>query len=786
MTAHRAARTLLAISTILIPALGAGSLPLALPAAPAAAAPAATAAAPDGTAEPRMGSYDDADFAAEAAALPDALTAAVERDLDLSPEEYLANAAASVDAAAVVDDLESQGVGVVDSRLDGTRLLVGVESEADVAAVEARGAEAVVGTAAEPEDFGASAFEPVEDLSGGSGWLHYNGTGGICSLGFAGYDKASGAARFLTAGHCLLAPSPSGAATQPAYTLRQSSPDSADTAIGTVIGSLLGSSFRYGGSYDSGLVSVTNGALVQKPQTITWGGGAGSPTAGTPVPVYGSTTATVGSAICKSGRTSGWSCGRVLATNYPVMVGGKNKVNSVVTTLCAIPGDSGGPAMTGNYAVGVASSSSFANCRKGATGHSAYFPLSGSTASALTQQSGWELAVALATPKVTPPGTVYRNGALTGTLDHAQTGTTVSLYVDGSATPVATAAMKTGVTGFSLSLAKVAPGTHSYRVVAGSGKWSRSAAATGTVKVLATPSVSRIAGADRYETAVRISQAGFPGKSDVVYLAAGENFPDALSAAPAAAKEGGPLLLTPGRKLAPVVKTELQRLKPAKIVLVGGTGVLSKAVESAVKPLTGKVVRYAGADRYATSRALVSAVFGSGVDRLYIATGATFPDALSAGAAAGASSAAVLLVPGTKPSLDKATTQLIAKLAPTSIRIAGGPGTVSAGIQSALSKQAKSVTRLGGADRYQTSQLVSANAFPSAKEVLVASGTVFPDALAGAVLAAKRTAPLLASRADCLPKGLLSTAAKLGATKVTLLGGTGPLGTRVQALGECG
>ncbi len=99
----------------------------------------------------------------------------------------------------------------------------------------------------------------------------------------------------------------------------------------------------------------------------------------------------------------------------------------------------------------------------------------------------------------------------------------------------------------------------------------------GTVTLEPTPlEFFRISGADRYETAVAISQSIIgPGESaPVVYIVTGAGYADALSAGPAAARDGGVMLLTRPDALPSVIATELDRLDPARIVIVGGTGVV--------------------------------------------------------------------------------------------------------------------------------------------------------------------------------------------------------------------
>ncbi len=99
-------------------------------------------------------------------------------------------------------------------------------------------------------------------------------------------------------------------------------------------------------------------------------------------------------------------------------------------------------------------------------------------------------------------------------------------------------------------------------------------------------SVSRMAGADRYTTAVALSKATFADDSvGTVYVATGRSFPDGLSAGPVAGVRGGPLLLVPGTSLPSAVAAELRRLDPTSIVFVGGPGVVSDAVRYQIRAI---------------------------------------------------------------------------------------------------------------------------------------------------------------------------------------------------------
>ena len=103
----------------------------------------------------------------------------------------------------------------------------------------------------------------------------------------------------------------------------------------------------------------------------------------------------------------------------------------------------------------------------------------------------------------------------------------------------------------------------------------------------AVTTASRVSGADRYATAAAVSAQAFSPGVSVAYLATGENFPDALAGAPAAAKGGGPVLLTRGTSLPSATATELDRLNPGKIVVLGGTNAVSQAVQDGLQQYTG-------------------------------------------------------------------------------------------------------------------------------------------------------------------------------------------------------
>ncbi|MCU1638853.1 MAG: hypothetical protein JWL94_1500 [Microbacteriaceae bacterium] len=300
-------------------------------------------------------------------------------------------------------------------------------------------------------------------------------------------------------------------------------------------------------------------------------------------------------------------------------------------------------------------------------------------------------------------------------------------------------------------------------------------------------SFSRIHGPDRFTTAVAVSET-YPAGVPVVYVASGATFPDALSAAPAAAAQGGPLLLTTSDGLPAVVRNEVVRLAPRLIVVAGGEASVSAAVYDELATLAPSIRRDGGADRYEASRTINRNAFPAGsVTTAYFATGANFPDALSASAAAGGRGGAVVLVDGRAPAIDLPTRELMSFLGLSSAYIAGGPDSVSPHLEDSLTDilGASQIVRMSGVDRYAASSSINRLSFSSAPTVYFAVGTGFADALYGAAIAGRENAPLFVVPGDCIPSYVLEDLKALGATARVLLGGPASLGVGVENLTEC-
>ncbi len=322
------------------------------------------------------------------------------------------------------------------------------------------------------------------------------------------------------------------------------------------------------------------------------------------------------------------------------------------------------------------------------------------------------------------------------------------------------------------------------------GSWT-----TWVSKVTLTPigdhEVTRISGSNRYETAAALSAATFPANVDAVYVATGENFPDALAGGPAAADRNAPLLLVKATSIPAPTATELTRLAPKTIYVLGGTGTISDGVKTALQAYTtthtaGSVVRLSGSDRYRTAAAISRNAFQPGVDVVLVAIGTNFPDALAGAPAAALLDGPLLLV--TPTSIPSATATELTRLKPVLIVVLGGG--ISSKVESSLARYTLDgardfVARIAGSNRYETAAFVAGGLFPANVPVTyVATGTNFPDALAAGPAAGIEGSPVLLVSPTSIPTSVATELGDLEPHRIVVLGGTGSVSNGVQnALG---
>jgi putative cell wall-binding protein len=183
-------------------------------------------------------------------------------------------------------------------------------------------------------------------------------------------------------------------------------------------------------------------------------------------------------------------------------------------------------------------------------------------------------------------------------------------------------------------------------------------------------STDRIGGSDRYATAVAV--ANVLGSPSTVFLATGINFPDALSAGPAAAHAGGVVLLTDGTSMPSVTRSYLNA-HAGTVYAIGGPAAAAD----------GSAGRIVGADRISTA-ASVASTFFTAPTTLGIASGATFADAMSGGAYLARLGGPVLLTYPT--SLPASTINYLSAVRSglASSSLFGGTAAISTGVQTTI------------------------------------------------------------------------------------------------------
>ncbi|WP_166349506.1 Ig-like domain-containing protein [Phytoactinopolyspora limicola] len=472
-----------------------------------------------------MRDFDPAEFSAPAAELPADLVAAIERDLGISPQRYLARAAAAKVAVDVVDSL---GELVSSAWLDGETLHVSVNNRGDTAVVAATGASVHVGDALADAvraarsqgqiafaDRRADNLVPVEAaisaepalssdapdigpwaerLSGGFAIVTEHDDGfATCSAGFNGTTAEAGPAA-ITAAHCagggptgVDGPiSVAGSDRLVADDTDEAGTDEADTDDNTLLddltdgllkpdesaeepntdGDLVARDISFGGGHDMAVLDVLRDDVGLRPRVAAPDGAAGQ---GRSLPVFDAIAPLAGAPACKAGVSSGWTCGTVVATEATVPVNGED-VTGFLLDACAVPGDGGGPIVVGYYAVGVVSGSTRtdADCAGPAQDVqvSVGYPLtSGEPKVGALHGSGWRLAVHVGAPEVKAPvdGDVTgQRPTFRGRID-AAAGANVTVRIDGETVE---AAVKADGSWRIPVEEPLTPGRHTYTITA--------------------------------------------------------------------------------------------------------------------------------------------------------------------------------------------------------------------------------------------------------------------------------------------------------------------------------
>lgn len=277
-----------------------------------------------------------------------------------------------------------------------------------------------------------------------------------------------------------------------------------------------------------------------------------------------------------------------------------------------------------------------------------------------------------------------------------------------------------------------------------------------------TPSTARLAGPDRFATAVEISRAQFPVHADVVYLADSDGLADAVSGG---SLRDGPILLVPPQGDVPdVVAGEVNRLNPDQVVALGGESAVPQATLDALGE-DRETERIAGFDRVGTAAAIARRAFPDGAGQVFLARADLFADAVVAG---GLTSGPTLLVPSCD-TVPETVTATVATLGAGTVTALGGEQAVCGQVLSDTAGE-RQVSRIAAASRIGTATAISAFEFPARTErVYLARADAFADAVVAGVLTGGPV--LLVPQCDSLPAEVIDELQRRQPQVIVALGG---------------
>jgi putative cell wall-binding protein len=295
---------------------------------------------------------------------------------------------------------------------------------------------------------------------------------------------------------------------------------------------------------------------------------------------------------------------------------------------------------------------------------------------------------------------------------------------------------------------------------------------------------TRVQGANRIETAKAVAEKYRNGIVKNVVLATQSSYPDALAGSVLSFKLEAPILLV-GKSEAINANTISYIVnnvpRDGSIYILGGVGAISNNIIESLK-LKGytKFIRIGGANRYETAGLIADAQNVTQGTPVVLATGSNFPDALSISSVASSKGYPILL--SSHNSIAEETLSKLKSIKPSTVYIVGGIGVLSSNIKKQLVEIAElkgtEIIRLNGNNRYETGLSIAKYFNLDTTNAIVSTGSNFPDALAGSVLAASLNAPIILADTNSYVKQkayLDSTSIK----NLYILGGEGAVSSSI-------
>lgn len=291
-----------------------------------------------------------------------------------------------------------------------------------------------------------------------------------------------------------------------------------------------------------------------------------------------------------------------------------------------------------------------------------------------------------------------------------------------------------------------------------------------------------LTGDDRFETAVKISEAARPGVgssdaapadlADAVILVGKDAVVDGLAAAPLSTQKDAPILLSDKDSVNKDTLDEMKRVltttKSNRVVyIVGGENTISKKVEAQLsKELECKIVRISGQDRFATSTEIAKELTmdtTGNADEAFIVGGDGLADAMSIAAVASQKTKTIAtpIIVTPKDGLTVEAKHFLDKNEIEKTTVVGGSTKVSKVVLDELKDIVKDranseVIRVAGNDRHDTNVKVINKYYRDttvenifvAQDGYVGGDSKLIDALAVASYAGDQDAPIVLATSD--------------------------------------
>ena len=311
----------------------------------------------------------------------------------------------------------------------------------------------------------------------------------------------------------------------------------------------------------------------------------------------------------------------------------------------------------------------------------------------------------------------------------------------------------------------------------------------------------RLAGSNRFETAVSVAKEQYPnGLKGNVIIARADDFADCLTANGLAYVFDAPILLTATNELSKETAAYLaaHNAEIKNVIVMGLTNAIDGKVSKKLESI-GRVVRVGGDNRFETAISAAdmilnakngsvdTAPFGqkdgvldrSGMGTFFLANGWNFPDALIASVPAARYGYPILLTdkaPLTKVTRDYLSAQSKAGNAKRVV-VFGGEDVIAENTKATI--DVSTVSRIAGKSRYETNTKANTILFADVTKLYVVSGTRYSDALVAGKLAAENNAGVLMVNPNGLDKETIDYLKNSKVTDFILVGGEDVIPTKV-------